>query len=136
MINRFLRAVFPGLIPAFRSHHLKRSQVAIADAVLIKYEAYLSALFYWHLTAFFDRNFNALFGGNLPAPDLRNLKEGEVMKSDQRLRGIRSKNLRSQTYVGTNLLGSGATTLLGHLLATLVRHLMARRISHLEDKRS
>merc|ERR1719268_355035 len=48
---RFLRAVFPGLIPAFRSYHL-------------------SALFYWHLTAFFDRNFNALFGGNLPATDL------------------------------------------------------------------
>merc|ERR1719474_2625842 len=51
---RFWRAVFPGLIPAFRHYHL-------------------SALFYWHLAAFFDRNFNALFGGNLPATDLRNV---------------------------------------------------------------
>merc|ERR1719474_1443794 len=51
---RSLRAVFLGLIPAFRSYHL-------------------SALFYRHLTAFFDRNFNALFGGNLPATDLRNV---------------------------------------------------------------
>merc|ERR550534_2730943 len=51
---RFLRAVFPGLIPAFRSYHL-------------------SALFYWHLAAFFDRNLNALFGGNLPATNLRNV---------------------------------------------------------------
>ena len=104
--------------------------------MIIKYLAYLSAFFYWHLTAFFDRNFNALFGGNLPAPDLRNLKEGEVMKSDQRLRGIRSKNLRNQTYFGANLLGGGATALLGHFFATLVRHLMARRVSHLKEKRS
>merc|ERR1719309_1590354 len=51
---RFLRAVFPGLVPAFRSYRL-------------------SALFYWHLAAFFNRNFNALFGGNLPATDLRNV---------------------------------------------------------------
>ena len=55
--------------------------------MIIKFLTYLSAFFYWHLTAFFDRNFNALFGGNLPAPDLRNLKEGEV---------IRSKNSRNQ----------------------------------------
>ena len=47
-----------------------------ADAADIKYVAYLSALFYWHLAAFFDRNFNALFGGNLPATNLRNLEEG------------------------------------------------------------
>merc|ERR1719474_1572006 len=51
---RFLGAVFPGLIPAFRSHHL-------------------SALFNWHLAAFFDWHFNALLGGNLPATDLRNV---------------------------------------------------------------
>merc|ERR1719357_1120546 len=51
---RFLRAVFPGLIPAFRNYHL-------------------SALLYWHLAAFFDRNFNALFGGNFPTTDLRNV---------------------------------------------------------------
>merc|ERR1719357_1872047 len=51
---RFLRALFSGLIPAFRSYHM-------------------SALFYWHLAAFFNRNFNALFGGNLPATDLRNV---------------------------------------------------------------
>ena len=61
---------------------------------------------------------------------------GTWRREKSRIRGIRSKNLRNQTYVGTNLLGSGATTLLGHLLATLVRHLMARRISHLEEKRS
>merc|ERR550534_2594973 len=51
---RFGCAVFPGLVPAFRSYHL-------------------SAFFYWHLAAFFDRNFNALFGRNLPATDLRNV---------------------------------------------------------------
>merc|ERR1712200_293861 len=49
-------------------------------------------------------NFNALFGGNLPATDLRN--------------------------VAAKLLGNGATKLLRHLLAILVRHLMALRVSH------
>merc|ERR1719193_2314437 len=51
---RCWRAMFPWLIPAFRSYHL-------------------SALFYWNLASFFDRNFSALFGGNLPATDLRNV---------------------------------------------------------------
>ena len=55
----------------------ERNEVARADAAIIKYLANLSALFYWHLTAFFDRNFNALLGGDLPATHLRNLKQGE-----------------------------------------------------------
>ena len=55
-----------------------------ADAAGIEYVAYLSALFYWHLAAFFDRNFNALFRGNLPATDLRNLEERELIRSDSR----------------------------------------------------
>ena len=60
-----------------------------ADAAVKEYVAYLSALFYWHLAAFFDRNFNALFGGNLPATDLRNLEEGELKKTRQKICGIR-----------------------------------------------
>ena len=60
-----------------------------ADAAVITYLAYLSALFYWHLAAFFDRNFSALFGGNLPATDLRNLEAGEIKKTSQRIFGFR-----------------------------------------------
>ena len=51
-----------------------------ADVAIIKYLAYLRALLYWHLAAFFDRNFDALFGGNPPAADLRNLEEGELLR--------------------------------------------------------
>ena len=77
--------MFPGLIPAFRSHHLYRSDAVRADAAFIKCLAYLSALFYWHLAAFFDRNFNALLGGDLPATDLRDLEQGESIRSVQRI---------------------------------------------------
>jgi len=94
---RFWRAVFPGLVPAFRSYHL-------------------SALFYWHLAAFFDRNFNALFGGNLPATDLRNVSANLLGNGATTLLGhllatlVRHLMTRRVSHRGANALRTLAAT--------------------------